>query len=299
MKSTKETFHLARPGVALSLFGCIFLFLLIVAGVILPFLPRFISKPEAVIRISVVLQDLIIFILPAIATAMVVTRLPAQLLCIDRKPRLSVVLITMAVMICATPALNAVIEWNSNWHLPDSMANVEQFFRQLEDGAEATTKLLMSGASIPSLIISILIVGILAGFSEELFFRGAFQRIMSQMNLNIHVVIWSVAFIFSAFHLQLFGFVPRMLLGAFLGYLLYWSKSLWVPIIAHSFNNTLVVISEYIKTNSSTPSNDAVSLSDLGSSLASPYDIIIVIASLVLTVIGIIYLRNHTLRHTV
>ncbi len=299
MKSTKETFHLARPGVALSLFGCIFLFLLIVAGVILPFLPRFISKPEAVIRISVVLQDLIIFILPAIATAMVVTRLPAQLLCIDRKPRLSIVLITMAVMLCATPALNAVIEWNSNWHLPDSMANVEQFFRQLEDGAEATTKLLMSGASIPSLIISILIVGLLAGFSEELFFRGAFQRIMSQMNLNIHVVIWLVAFIFSAFHLQLFGFVPRMLLGAFLGYLLYWSKSLWVPIIAHSFNNTLVVISEYIKTNSSTPSNDAVSLSDLGSSLASPSDIIIVIASLVLTVIGIIYLRNHTLRHTV
>jgi membrane protease YdiL (CAAX protease family) len=288
MEPLKAPFKLARPGVALGLFGCIFLFLLIVAGVVLPFLPKLISNPLAAIRISVVFQDLMIFILPAIATAMVVTRLPAQMLCVDRKPKLSIVMLALAVMVCAMPVLNCIIQWNQNWHLPESMANVEQYFRQLEDGAEATAKFLMSGASIPSLIVTILIVAVLAGFSEELFFRGALQRILSQTKINIHVVIWLVAVIFSAFHLQLFGLVPRILLGAYLGYLLYWSKSLWVPMIAHIFNNTLVVISEYYSANTGAES----AIENLGGTLNSVGDYVVVLVSLAMTIVGIILLRN-------
>jgi hypothetical protein len=290
MAPTKATFQLTRPGVALALFGCIFLFMLIVAGVILPFLPRLLSKPEALIRIYVILQDLLIFILPAIATAMVVTRLPAQLLCIDRKPKLAIVLLALAVMLCSIPAMNLIIDWNRNMHLPDSMAATEQFFRQLEASAQETTNLLMSGASISSLIVSILIIAVLAGFSEELFFRGTLQRILSQTNINIHAVVWLVAFIFSAFHLQPFGLIPRMLLGAFLGYLLIWSKSLWLPIIAHIFNNTVVVVSEYYTTNSGQTSY----LDNVGGSLSSVGDYMMVIGSVILTTAGLILLYKAT-----
>jgi hypothetical protein len=43
-------------------------------------------------------------------------------------------------------------------------------------------------------------------------------------------------------HLQFYGFLPRMLLGAALGYLFVWSGSLWVPILAHFANNALALI---------------------------------------------------------
>lgn len=286
--ATEYPFRLQRPATALGLLGCFFLFCLIISGVLLPFIPRLISRPEAAVKISVIIQDLLIFIVPAVGTAMIVTRLPARLLCVDRLPRLNIAIISILVLICSIPAMNAIVEWNKGWHLPQSLATAETFFRQLEEGAEATTRLLMNGASIPSLIVSVLIVGVLAGFSEELFFRGALQRIMSQTRMNSHIVIWLVALIFSLFHFQLFGLVPRMLLGAFFGYLLWWSKSLWLPILLHVFNNSIVVIAEYNNNNPSgiSAGND-MGINNIGTDFSSSADIVSVIASVILTTIGI------------
>lgn len=290
-------FRLQRPATALGLLGCMFLFCLVISGVLLPFIPRLVSRPEAAIKITVVIQDLLVFIVPAVATAMIVTRLPARLLCVDKWPGLPVVLLSCGVLICSIPAMNAIIEWNKNWHLPESMQGAEQFFRQLEDGAEATTKTLMNGASIPSLIVSVLIVGVLAGFSEELFFRGALQRIIGQTRLNMHITIWMVAFIFSAFHFQLFGLLPRMLLGAFFGYLLWWSKSLWLPIILHILNNSIVVIATYFETTDTEGANASTAgINQIGANMSSSADIMMVIASVILTSLGIILVRRHFLR---
>lgn len=284
-------FRLPRPMTALGLLGCLFLFCLVVAGVLLPFLPRLVSRPEAAVRIAAVIQDLLIFILPAVGTAMVVTRLPARLLAVDTFPRWKSVLTALVILICSVPAMNWIIEWNKNWHLPESMAGAEMFFRQLEEGANATVELLMTGASILSLIVSVLIVGVLAGFSEELFFRGALQRILGMSRMNKHLAIWLVAFIFSAFHFQLFGFVPRMLLGAFLGYLLWWSGSLWLPVIVHIFNNTMVVIAAYCSANSSDPAGNPVE--SLGAAPASASEILLVVGSFAVTAAGIWFFRRH------
>lgn len=294
-EGVSTSFRLQRPGMALALLGCFFIFFLIVSGVILPFIPKIVNKPEAAIKISVVIQDLLIFICPAIGTAMIVTRLPARLLCVDRFPDLRPILLSIATLISAIPAMNAVIHWNENWQLPASMAGPEQYFRQLEEAARATTSILMNGASITSLIVSVLIVGVLAGFSEELLFRGAFQRILGQTGMNMHVVIWLVAFIFSAFHFQLFGLVPRILLGAFFGYLLWWSKSLWLPIILHVCNNSIVVISEYISNNRSgqaTEAPSATSIDTFGADMTSGIEVTGVIISIILTAAGIYMLRR-------
>lgn len=292
-------FRLPRPGMALGLLACLFLFCLVVAGVVLPFIPRIVSRPEAAVRIATVIQDILVFILPAVGMAMVVTRLPARLLAIDRWPRAIGAILGLLVLFCSIPAMNLIIEWNKGWHLPQSMASAETFFRQLEDGAAATTGLLMNGASIPSLIVSVLIVGVLAGFSEELFFRGALQRTLGMTKMNPHVVIWTVAFIFSAFHFQLFGLVPRMLLGAFFGYLLWWSGSLWLPVLLHVFNNSLVVISEYYNSNFTDINSAAqtTGLDTIGSHLDNPGETVLVIASVILTISGIWLLRHILISH--
>lgn len=288
--SPSPAFRLQRPWSALGLLGCFFLFCLVISGVLLPFVPRLVTRPEAAVKISVVIQDLLVFIVPAVGTAMVATRLPARLLCVDRLPKPSVALLSMAVLVCSIPAMNWVVEWNKNWHLPESLQAAEQFFRQLEDGAEATTRLLMNGASVPSLIVSILIVGVLAGFSEELFFRGALQRILAQTAMNIHMVIWLAATVFSAFHFQLFGLVPRILLGAYFGYLLWWTKSLWLPVLLHVFNNTVVVIAEYLGNDQHPDSK--ITIDSIGANLSSPTELSLVIASIALTICGI-WLTRH------
>jgi len=46
-------------------------------------------------------------------------------------------------------------------------------------------------------------------------------------------------------HMQFYGFLPRMVLGAMFGYLLVWTGTMWVPILAHFVNNTMGVLGYY------------------------------------------------------
>jgi membrane protease YdiL (CAAX protease family) len=65
------------------------------------------------------------------------------------------------------------------------------------------------------------------------------------MTRNHHYGIWISAGIFSLVHMQISGFFPRLFLGAMFGYMLIWSRSMWVPILAHFINNVSAVIMYY------------------------------------------------------
>ena len=281
---------LQKPSMALLLLFALFAFFLILTPILSGLLGRLCSKPEAAIRIAMVLQDMLVFILPAIVMAMVSTRLPARLLAIDRSPGAMTSIIALLTLMCSIPVMNLIVEWNSSLTLPESMSGFEQLMRELEENAQAVTDSLMAGASVPSLIISILIVGVFAGFGEELFFRGAMQRVMSASRLNMHVVIWTVALVFSLLHFQFYGFVPRMLLGAYFGYLLWWSGSLWVPVIVHTFNNSLVVFNNWYTLNYPESGIDA---DKIGAGFETTGEISLVIISLILTAAGVFLLRRN------
>jgi hypothetical protein len=272
----------ANPGMALVVLFAVFAFFLILTPILSGLIGRLCSKPEAAIRISIVLQDVLAFVLPAVVMAVVATRLPARLLAVDKKPKLLTVLLAFATLVCATPAMNAIIEWNANWHLPEAFSGFEALMRQMEDAAQTVTDQLMAKSTVPSLIVSILIVGVLAGFSEELFFRGAMQRLFGEMGMNKHVAVWSVALIFSVMHFQFFGFVPRMLLGVFLGYLLVWSRSLWVPMIIHIINNSIVVFTTWREVNEPEAGEN---FNTIGSDLTNTGDVMLVIGSVIVTVV--------------
>ena len=196
----------------------------------------------AMLRISTVVQDIFLFVLPPLITALIVTRQPVRLLALAKLPSLQVSLLAVVVMLVSSPLMTWVIELNDNVHLPESLAGLEASLRALETSAAGAVETLMGPNTTGNLIINILIVGVLAGFSEELFFRGGLQRLLATTKMSGHVAIWLSAFIFSALHMQFFGFVPRMLLGAFFGYMLMWSGSLWLPIMLHALNNSLFVI---------------------------------------------------------
>ena len=167
----------------------------------------------------VAVQDVFAFILPAIVGMAIFYRRPLHAMLVDA---------------------------NEAMTLPSWMGGLEQWMRSSEDAAMDATKQMLDIHSIGELIICVLVVGFMAGLSEEMLFRGAMQRTMQDSRLGTHAVVWIVAIIFSAIHFQFYGFVPRVVLGLWLGYLLVWTRSLWVPIIAHTLNNSTVVVFSYL-----------------------------------------------------
>ena len=229
------------------LFICIALVGFFISGVISSLIiAKFGMQSTAAMRIAAVMQSLFQLIVPAIATAMIVTRRPATFLAIDRRIDLRLLLLAAAALITATPMMNRLIALNEAVTLPDSLAWLEQSLKQMEEQAAATIAVMQGGTSVGDLVMNILIIGVLAGLGEELFFRGTFLRLMTTGRINPHIAVWTVAVVFSAVHLQFYGFVPRTLLGAYFGYLVVWTRCLWIPVIIHALNNIIYVSSEWI-----------------------------------------------------
>lgn len=245
----------------------------------------------ASLRVSTVFQDCIIFILPAVVCALLISPYAARFLGIDRGFNFQFLILGIMTMIVSIPAMNALVSFNEGLTFPASFSGLEELMRSAEEQAQESVRVLLGRHTVGSLIVNILIVGLLAGLSEEIFFRGALQRVLLSGCMNVHLAIWLTAFIFSAFHLQFFGFFPRLLLGAYFGYLFYWSRSLWLPVLMHTFNNSLVVYTMW-KTEGVESVADTDSINNLG--VGSP---ILIIASVILIVVLLrrLYLISITL----
>ena len=231
-------------------------------------------------------QDLLVFILPAVAAMAILYRRPFHAMALDRAPSWKALLVVLAFYILSIPAMNWLVTANEAMSLPASLSGLEHWMRTMEDSAAETTKQILDIHTVDELIACVLVVGVMAGLSEEMLFRGAMLRMMQDSRLGKHVVVWIVAIIFSAFHMQFYGFFPRLVLGLWLGYLLVWTGSLWVPIIAHTLNNSTVVIFSYL-------SNKGIVPADYGDTIGIPADgsfpwlaLVSFIASLALVVVA-------------
>lgn len=225
-------------------FICISIVGFLIAGLSCSFLLSKYPDSTAHYRIAAVLQSVFQLIMPAIVTAILISRQPARFLSIDSPINGGVLSVALVGLIAATPIMNYIIMLNESIHLPSSLSHIEDALRNMEENASISIKMILGSGGIANAIMNILIVGVLAGFGEELFFRGTFMRLMTTGGINHHVAIWVSAIVFSAIHLQFFGFVPRMILGAYFGYLLYWSRCLWIPILIHAANNIMYLLIE-------------------------------------------------------
>ncbi len=144
-------------------------------------------------------------------------------------------------------AISPITEWNMSVEFPESLKSLEQWLRSKEDSAAEMTKLMTNFESFGGFLLGLLVIAVFAGVGEEFVFRGLIQNELYRGSKNIHLAIWISAILFSAFHLQFFGFLPRVLLGALFGYLYYWSGNLWIPIIGHFFNNGFLLTMVYLQ----------------------------------------------------
>ncbi len=157
------------------------------------------------------------------------------------------VLVTVLLAgLCLQIMLSPVVDWNMRIHLPEFLKPFEEWARRQEDARLELTRLLTTFTSHSQFLIAVLIIAVLPGIGEELVFRGIVQNRLHQLTRNVHAAVWVSALLFSAIHLQFFGFIPRMLLGAFFGYLYYGSGNLAVPVFAHFTHNAITLTMIYL-----------------------------------------------------
>ncbi len=201
----------------------------------------------------VALQNVVIFIVPVVILALICRstegRPVSQTMWIAKSPTFKSIALVVLVYIVALPAMNWIVEWNEGLHLPQALHKYENLLHEMEDSAQGVTNDLLLTKSWGGMIMRFLLVGVLTGLGEEMFFRSGMLGSMHFGKVRRHVAVWTVAFIFSAIHMQFFGFVPRMLMGAWFGYVMLWSGEVWTPAIAHSLNNGLVVIFTFLSNN--------------------------------------------------
>lgn len=128
------------------------------------------GQTQTTLHIATLINDIIMFVMPPVICALLYSSRPADYLCVSTRPDQTRLLLAIAAMICSIPMMNMIIEWNESLSLPSSMAGIESWMRESEQRAGDTIKVLMGGDTAGSLAMSILTVGVLAGFSEELFF---------------------------------------------------------------------------------------------------------------------------------
>ncbi len=191
------------------------------------------------------IQTLSLFLLPALLCAWVweEKHRPFRWLRMDRMISWHVVGLAAVVMVCAIPGINLLADLNNRIVLPECLSSLEQFFRQMEEEAALLTKRFMQADNVWVMMINMGLMAVLPALAEEMSFRGVLQQLLSG---RTHVAIWLTAVIFSAIHMQFYGFIPRVLMGALFGYVFVWTGSLWVPIVMHFVNNGMAVLLYYI-----------------------------------------------------
>lgn len=167
-----------------------------------------------------------------------------------RKTSWVVILVTMGAMYFFTPFIDYTTALNENLHLPDNLAWIENWMKSMEDKNTEITQTFLKVNSLGGFILNLFVLALVPAIGEELFFRGLIQKSIEKTTHNIHLAIWSAGILFSAIHLQFYGFFPRLFLGVLFGYLLYYSGSIIVPIVCHFLNNsTIVFLSYFAKQN--------------------------------------------------
>ena len=200
------------------------------------------------IKLSVIISQLIGFAMPAIFFARLVNVDVATELGMVNKTNYRSYLLGALLIISLLPVVNFTHWLNQQIDFEAMWGEVGTQIKSMEElNGKLTQLILPSDGDIPNLLYVIFLIAIIPAICEELVFRGVFQKIFTNMFINKHVGIWVAAFVFSFAHFQFYGFLPRFILGAALGYLFMYSRTLWVPMVAHAVNNTLGVLFAYWK----------------------------------------------------
>ncbi|MBN2638322.1 MAG: CPBP family intramembrane metalloprotease [Bacteroidales bacterium] len=168
---------------------------------------------------------------------------------LNRLPNIFIFILSAITVYTLLPFINLLTEWNAQLSLPEALSGIQKWMIAKEAQADQITNLLLRVSTTKALLLNLFVIALMPALGEELMFRGVLQQLFLSWTRNKHVAVFLTAFIFSAIHMQFFGFLPRFVLGLLLGYLFVYTNSLWVPMLVHFVNNASSVIIFYLNYN--------------------------------------------------
>ena len=208
------------------------------------------SNPSNInlMKVSQLILSVGIFILPPFVLAFLCSKKPLVYLRLNQKTAWLDAGYVILFMLIIIPFVNLLGDLNQQLVLPKFMAGLESTLKSMEDQANKLVEQMLQVHGYAALLFNVFLIALLPAIGEELFFRGALIRVFQNWKGMIPA-IWIVAILFSTIHLQFYGFVPRLLMGAFFGYLILWSGNIGLAVIAHFINNVVAVLFYYFKFN--------------------------------------------------
>ena len=191
------------------------------------------------LRGILVIQFFAFYIIPVFLFARFCDPRPTQYLGLTSAKPLYIVL-GITVLFIALP----FVDWTGmiNHQLIPETTAVGKWMKESEESLATQIGFMLKRNTVQDLLINLVVVAVFAGVGEELFFRGVIQRLFIKLFKSPWPGIIVTAFIFSAIHLQFYGFIPRFILGILLGLIYWYSGSLWPAIIAHFAYDAFAVV---------------------------------------------------------
>lgn len=190
-------------------------------------------------RIVNMISHFFAFTIPALTVAVLLFRSRwLAFLKLEKYPPIYNLVLGIFFILVSFPLAQFTYWLNKQIPLPDWVV-------QMETAAEGMIKSLLVMQSPAELFLNLVVMAVLPALGEELVFRGIVQQQFEKITKNGHLAIWITAIVFSAIHMQFQGFLPRLALGAVLGYTFFWTRNLWVPILAHFIINGMQVVAQY------------------------------------------------------
>jgi membrane protease YdiL (CAAX protease family) len=194
------------------------------------------------LKVVQLVSTFFVFLIPAIIYARIVNPRPIQHLGMKTKAN-ALQKLFVAIMVLAGFGLTGALgELNHLIPIPQTW---EIKFKAMEKAYMEQVKLMANMKNFGEYFISLIIIALAPAIFEEVLFRGALQQLMVKWTRNVWIGIIITSIIFSAIHMSYYGFLARFALGMVLGFMFYYSKSLWTSILAHFLNNGIAVTAMY------------------------------------------------------
>jgi len=199
------------------------------------------ESPRRIINAALLVQFLNaagIFLIPALLFAYFTHPRPGEYLGLRKPGKPIHWLLVVLIMLGAMPIFLFVAELISHLDFGESV-------KQAQEQNDRLTKGLLNMTSPLHFLASFLVLAILPGLSEELFFRGLLMRFAAKRSVSIILPLIVSAVLFTLMHSNPYGMLSIFLAGILLGLLYYLTGSLWSSILAHVVYNGFQVVMIY------------------------------------------------------
>ena len=195
------------------------------------------------VRGMLLIQFLGLFLIPSLLFAYFSDPRPLPYIGIKQPLKPIYWLLGIASLLVAIP----LVEYTGLINRQVHFGSAQSWMQRMEQEAMQQIKFMLGKQTIGELITNLVFIAGFAGVGEELFFRGVLQRLFIKAFKNPWAGILVTAFLFSALHVQFFGFIPRFLLGILLGAVYWYSGSLLTAIVAHFIYDAFFITVAYFQ----------------------------------------------------